>query len=199
MAVGLVTDEEFNKELSSYKKIVPSVPTEQTIPTSEVIEGIIESVPSRGRSKGDNNVPASLRAVIAETALMDGRQAALELASEWGISPSSVSAYSKGATSTSSYDQPKASIVNPLNAARERALKKASKTLNGALKAITQDKLDYTDAKDLAGIARDMSVLIKNLEPQIPSDGEGSKTPQFVIFAPQFRDERSFDTIQVVE
>ena len=161
---------------------------------------LIQDIPKRGRKAGDNNVPDSLRKLIAETALMDGREAALQLAADFGISASSVSAYTNGATSTTTYQEPKSSIISHINRAKERAIKRASKTLNGALNAISQDKLDNTDAKDLAGIARDMSVLIKNLEPSKEGpDGDGKGGPQFVVFAPQFRDERSFESITINE
>lgn len=160
----------------------------------------VEDIPRRGRKEGDNNVPDSLRKLIAETALMDGREAALQLARDFGISASSVSAYTNGATSTKTYDSPKESIVHHVNIIKERAIKRASRTLNGALKAISQDKLDNTDAKDLAGIARDMTVVIKNLSPDSSSEGsDGTKIPQFVVFAPQFRDERSFESITINE
>lgn len=162
--------------------------------------GSIKDIPTRGRKPGDNNVPDSLRKLIAETALMDGREAALQLAKDFGISASSVSAYTNGATSTTTYNEPKSSIVQHVNIIKERAIKRASRTLNGALKAISQDKLDNTDAKDLAGIARDMTVVIKNLSPDSSSEGsDGTKTPQFVVFAPQFRDERSFESITINE
>lgn len=201
MPVGLVSDDEFNAELVRIGTKIP-VPTTHVLPSAlevlEPLEGTIEQVPSRGRSRGDNNVPSSLRAIIAETHLMDGRQAALELAGELGISPSSVSAYANGATSTSSYDKPKESIVSAVNKARQRATKKAAKTMNAALSAITQAKLDYTDADKLSGIAKDMSVIIKNLEPK-SVEPTGTATPQFTIYAPQFRDERSFEFIQVSE
>ena len=198
MPVGLVTDADFNAELERIGSI-PSGRTSTPVITPEVIQGIIEEVPSRGRSKGDNNVPTSLRAILAEEHLMNGRSAALEMASELGISPSSVSAYAKGATSTSSYDKPKESIVNVVNAARVRATKKAARTMNAALAAITQQKLDYTDADKLSGIAKDMSVIIKNLEPKSDFQTGQSTQPQFTIYAPQFRDERSFEIIQVTE
>jgi len=193
MPVGLVTDADFEAELAKIGSTRPSVQ-----PDPKVLEGIIETVPSRGRSKGDNNVPASLRAILAETHLMDGSSAAVSLAKELGISSSSVSAYANGATSTSSYDKPKESIVSVVNKARQRATKKAAKTMNAALSAITQAKLDYTDADKLSGIAKDMSVIIKNLEPKVEIQS-GTATPQFTIYAPQFRDERSFEIIQVSE
>jgi transcriptional regulator with XRE-family HTH domain len=186
MAIGIVNDDEFFRE---FKK--ESHPESQ----SSVVD-----IPARGRKEGDVNVPDSLRKIIGETQVIDGRKAALELAEEFGISPSSVSAYAHGATSTTTYDTPSKSIIQHINKSRERAVKRASKTLNGALSAITQEKLDYSDAKDLAGIAKDMSVLIKNLEPQ--SEGKSSsgiQSPQFVIFAPQFRKEESFDVIDVKE
>lgn len=191
MPIGLVSDEELEKELSNIsgkKGPIQSVP--------EIID-----IPSPGRKNGDVNVPDSLRKIIGETAVIDGRQEAIKLAAEFGISPSSVSAYTKGATSTASYETPTKSILSHINKSRQRAIKRASNTLNGALGAITQEKLDYTDAKDLSIIAKNMSAVIKDLEPSdtgINSDKE-NKGPQFVIFAPTFKDERSFDVITVNE
>src|SRR6188768_1232721 len=156
MPIGLVSDEDFERELnnSAPKQSVPSI--------------TIAPLPTRGRKQGDTNVPDSLRKVIGETAVIDGRQAALSLAADFGISPSSVSAYANGATSTTTYDKPVESIIKHMNKSRQRSIKRASGVLNAALSAITQDKLDYTDARDLSAIAKDMSVVIKNLEP--PAD-----------------------------
>ena len=185
MPIGIVSDDDFLLELERVK------------PQSKVT--ILPKV-ERGRSEGDNNVPDSLRKIIGETAVIDGRQAALGLAGMFGVSASSVSAYTKGATSTTTYDEPKPSILSHINKSRNRAIKRASRTLNSALGSITQDKLDYADAKDLSGIAKDMSVIIKNLEPP-PSvtPDDGVKAPQFTIYAPTFRDERSFEVINVNE
>lgn len=191
MPIGLVQDSEFEKELESLNPPKPSTPKVEVL-----------DLPTRGRADGDVNVPDSLRQIIGETSVIEGRQAALGLAGMFGISPSSVSAYAKGATSTTTYNEPKPSIIQHINKARKRHIKKASHVLNTALEAITQDKLDYTDAKDLAGIAKDMSVIIKNLEPPSePTTNEDNekKQPQFVIFAPQFRDERTFEVIDVKE
>jgi predicted transcriptional regulator len=190
MPIGIVADDEFEKEL---KRLNPTT-------RGPVVEGTVVGKPSRGRSDGDNNVPDSLRKIIGEEALLNGRQSAMEIASSFGISSSQVSAYAKGATSTASYNSPSQSLISHINKSRERAIKKASKTLNSALAAITQDKLDYTDARDLSGIAKDMSVIIKNLEPQQNAEASpDAKAPQFVIFAPQFRDERTFEHITVQE
>jgi predicted transcriptional regulator len=189
MSIGIVSDDEFLRELEKISG------TKKEVLVPEIID-----IEKPGRAEGDVNVPDALRKIIGEDAVINGRQSALGLAGMFGISPSSVSAYAKGATSTASYDSPKPAILNHINKSRARASKKASHVLNSALSAITQDKLDYADATDLSGIAKDMSVIIKNLEPKesvTPINNES--TPQFVIFAPQFRDERSYDTIQVTE
>ena len=193
MPIGLVSNEAFDQELASYTRAPKSV-------HSDVVPSIVE-LDRPGRSQGDVNVPESLRKIIGETAVIDGRQQALQIAEQFGISPASVSAYAKGATSTASYNSPNAGISSFIAKSRNRAIKRAGKTLNAALGAITQEKLDYTDADKLSGIAKDMSVIIKNLEPQSsPLDPtEGKTTPQFVIFAPTFRDERTFESIVVSE
>ena len=170
-----------------------------------MIEGeaeVVENEPhtSRGRTPGATGVPESLRSLIGEEAVINGRQSALGLAKEFNISPSSVSAYARGAASTASYNQPVRRMVEHLNKARARAVKRATKTLDASLGAISQEKLDYSDAKDLAGIAKDMSVIIKNLEPQaLPPEDAASKSPQFVIYAPSFKREENYEVIQVVD
>jgi hypothetical protein len=185
MAIGIVSDQELDGELSKLKG------------TSKP-GGKVEVLDRPGRKEGDVNVPDSLRKVIGETSVINGRQEAIELASQFGISASSVSAYAKGATSTASYDSPTQSIISHINKSRHRAIKKAAHTLNSALGSITQEKLDYSDAKDLSSIAKDMSAIIKNLEPQsVPSSED--RQPQFVIFAPQFRKEETFEVITVQE
>jgi hypothetical protein len=206
MPIGLVSDDDFLKELS---RTVPGgkIVTPATPPTPDLVDAptttrdaVVEDTHSAGRNKGDTNVPESLRKIIGEEAVINGRSAALQLARDVGVSPSSVSAYSKGATSTSSIKSPVKSILTHINKSRVRAVKRASSTLNAALGAITQDKLDYADVKDLSTIAKDMSVIIKNLEPPPDKPGEGeTKAPAFVIFAPQFRREEQFETITVQE
>lgn len=194
MAIGIVSDAEFLAELGG---TVIDKPTRapDSVPCVD-----IQDIPTRGRNEGDINVPDSIRALIGEEALLNGRASALKLGKDLGVSASSVSAYSNGATSTKSYNEPKQSIAAHIQKSRERALRKASKTLNGALGAITQEKLDYTDAKDLSGIAKDMSVIIRNLDPPKENAIEHStRSPNFIIYAPQFRKEESFDVINVNE
>jgi len=189
MAMGIVSEEDFLKEIDSLSpKRKDEKESSRRIP-----------IPEHGRSDGDVNVPESLRKIIGEESVINGRQAGLDLASEFGISPSSVSAYARGASSTTSYNSPSLDRVRHLNKSRARAVNRATRTLNSALGSITSEKLDYADAKDLAGIAKDMSVIIKNLEPQAEPTNQSIEQKQFVIFAPQIRSEKEFDVIDVQE
>jgi hypothetical protein len=189
MAIGVMSDDEFVAELNRVSG--------RQADKKNVVE--IVDKPVRGRSSGDNNVPESLRKIIGEESVINGRQSALNLAAEFGVSPSSVSAYAVGATSTKSYDTPVKSLIGHINKSRERAIKRASRTLNSALSSISQEKLDYADAKDLSSIAKDMSVIIKNLEPPQVTEQSDTDQPRFVIYAPQFKQENSFESIVVNE
>src|SRR6187399_325506 len=114
MPIGIVSSEDFDRELeklnrqSGTPKKVPSTAQVVDVPS----KGLIQEVPNRGRKEGDNNVPDSLRNLLAEEHLLNGRNEALSLAKDFGISSSSVSAYAKGATSTTTYNEPKPSILN---------------------------------------------------------------------------------------
>ena len=198
MPIGIVSDEDLQRELNSYTPPV-QLKVVDTPVSGPISQPEIKDIPKRGRKDGDIAVPESLQKIIGEEALLNGRASAVSLAAEFGLSASSASAYAVGATSTASYNQPKSSLISHINKSRERATKRAARTLNAALGSITQEKLDYMDADKLSGVAKDMSVIIKNLEPKSVDPNEGKQAPQFTIYAPQFRDERSFEIIQVQE
>lgn len=180
MAMGIVSDADFNKEL------------ERAIPIAQdVIEGEVVELPSPGRKEGDNNVPDSLRKIIGETSELDGRQEALALAHNFGVSESSVSAYANGSKSTASYDsQPNKPHIDH---ARTRIQTRARKILFRSLKHITEDKLSAQPPLALAGIAKQMSGIIKELEPEKEQDNK--PLAQFVIMCPPSKDESSYEHI----
>jgi hypothetical protein len=182
MAMGIVSESDFLKELEKCDK---PLLRESNQPKKA------------GREKGEINVPESFRKIIGETSIIDGRTDAVELAKEFGISKSSVSAYKNGSTSTATYNKTNKSILEHINNSRQKVIKKAGKRLNYALDAITPDKLDEMKVKDLASVAKDMSVIIRNMEP--PRESNEGESNQYVIFAPTFRDERTFETITVPE
>lgn len=189
MAMGIVSDSDFDSELD--KLSGPSKPVVPLVPEVIPIE--------RGRGEGSTEVPESLRKIIGEESVTNGRQQAVELAKQFGISPSSVSAYGVGATSTATYNErPNNSIITE---AREKVIKRARAKLHLALSHITKDKLESAGVRDIAGVAKDMSTIMANAESKNAkaNSGEVDNTPRFVVYSPQFRQENHYETVVVKE
>lgn len=192
MAMGIVSPSDFDNELDKSKSKSDRVKNEAEI------TGVINDV-NRGRGTGSVEVPNTLRKIIGEESTINGRQSGVELAKSFGLSPSSVSAYANGATSTATYeDTPNKSH---LNQSRERVSKSARKRLMSALRHITDDKLQEAKAKDLAGVAKDMAAVIKVMEPDTGSGHANinNNGPTFVFYSPQFRSEDAFDVVYAKE
>lgn len=178
MPLGILTDEEFEQELNRNTKKVP--------------EGkIIDIEKGRGQK---TETPESARKLISELAISG--VASQELSQEFGISSSSISAYKNDANSTASYNEPNKELKNHNNQIRERIIRKARKKLVLAVDKIDDDKLDACNAKELAGVAKDMSSVIRNLEPEIKPETESGNN-QFIFFAPHIRKESDYPIINV--
>lgn len=191
MAMGIVSDKEFEKALSD---VTPCPP----IPVGGSRGGglaIIKDI-TKGRGEGNVEVPDSLRQVIGEESAINGRASALEIADKFGISPSSVSAYANGSTSTSTYnDQPGLAGINE---AKLRVAKKARNKLVIALNSLTKEKIESAKAKDIAGVAKDMSAVIRSMEPEAARK-DGPNGPTFIFYSPQIRKEEVYDVVRVKE
>lgn len=181
MALGIVSDSEFESELSRMNGTKIKVEVEEI---------------SRGRGENNLEVPESLRTIIGTDAIENGNNSAKEIARAFQISDSSVSAYKNGSTSCSSYDNPNPSLKNKMDETRVKIGNKARATLLKSIKHITDEKLEGAKLKDLATVASAMSAVIKNIEPV--QEDKGNQT-NFVFYAPRFRDEASYDIIEVKE
>lgn len=179
MSIGIVSDDEFDKELTRIHK-----------PTSIIVE-----MPAKGRGEGNKEVPESLRKIIGEESKINGRKAGLELAKRFNISPSSVSAYANGSTSTKSYHEPDKELREHINDSKSRIVTKAKNRLIQALGQITPEKLAEAKLKDVSTVAMHMSAIVKNMEPDLPAPE--SNSPQFILYAPQFSKEERYETIIV--
>lgn len=200
MPMGIVSDKEFDSELSnSSARREGSNSSSVTISPSPtlnngVINGVVEEI-SRGRV--GPAIPDSLRKLIGSEAIEGGRQSALELASNFDISPSSVSAYGVGAKSTTTYDtRPN---LNHINEVKEKISKVARNKLRLALHNITVEKLSAAGVRDLAGVAKDMSAIVRNMEPETPNGESKNNGPTFIFYSPQFRKEEHFELVQAKE
>lgn len=197
MPMGIVSDKDFDLERSKLdgpdkKESIPTTPPPPI--TGEVID-----VP-RGRPNGAVEVPNGLRKLIGEESAIHGRQSALELAQSFGISPSSTSAYNAGATSTSTYGT---TPNKPhIDAAKQRVSNRARSRLMNALRHITNEKLESAKPVELSAIARNMSAIVKDMEPDTPKspNGDGKNSgPTFVFYSPQIRKEDHYDVVRVNE
>lgn len=176
MPLGILTDEEFAQEI------------EQIPIPAEVINQPL------GRGSVEEK-PESLRKIISEEAI-NGAPAS-EIAKAFDVSPSSISAYKNGATSTASYDSPSPSLTNHNNGIRDRIINRANGKIMTALKSLTSEKINDAKARDIASIAKDMSVVVKNMTPE-QSNGPQNNV-QFVLFAPRMKQEDEFAAITVRE
>lgn len=179
MALGIVDDAQFEKEL---ERIAP----------------LIIDTPKRGRKEGMQDVPDVVREIIGDTAIESGRQDAVELASFFDISPSSASAYAKGATSTASYNKPAKSLGKHIAKTKERISTRAQGLAIRALHNITDDKLESASATELIQVARGAATIVKDMEPPVQTQGiAANQTVQFVLHAPQMAKEDKFPVIDI--
>lgn len=186
MAIGIVSDDEFDMEL------------EKIIKTPTTVE-IIQKQQHKGR--GDNpNVPDVLRNIIGESHITDSRQDAIALAASLGISHDSADAYGKGATSLATYHKKDSKLNGHLNRVRDGIRKRASSKLAQVIENVTGDKMKEASLRELTGAARDLAGVVKDMTPPAANDNPmGDNVPKFVLYAPQFVNENRFETIVVNE
>ena len=184
MPLGIVNDDIFEAELGN------SLPTE---PVAVIIE---QKRP--GRREGDTEVPDSIRKIIGDTALESGSAQGKQMARFFGTSEGTVPAYKKGATSMGDYQNPAKELGKHINKTKERIAKRASNRINLAFDAFTKDKLEEATAPELASVIKQLSGVVKDMEPAREAEERGPAV-QFVIHAPQIAREDTFDVIAVNE
>jgi hypothetical protein len=215
MPLGIISESEFESELNNCSDITNSssiiTPRDSNIFNSNSGELInssdiliednqqapnpaIISAKPRGRGESNLQVPPALRKVIGETAAIEGRADALDLADRFGISPSSVSAYKVGAHSTSTINEPNIDTLSHINKSKLRVTKRATHRLNLALSHITEDKLAEAKVGEIASVAKSMAGIIKDMSPEDDSNKNKSNIP-FVVFAPIIRNELSYEVV----
>jgi len=182
MSIGIVTESEFTSEL---EKFTPSAnkPNQTTI--HEQIE--------HGRNKHDNNVPNELRKSIQDDVMNGVKSDVIEKV--YGISSSSISAYKHGSTSTKSYHQPNSDLLTNRHDVKLRISSRAKSKLLLAIKHISEDKLQHAKVRDLAGIAKDMSTVVKNMDDNNVITGTNQQN--FIFYAPRNKDSDSYEIIEV--
>ena len=192
MPLGILTDEQLNKELG--KTVISNI--EKAIINSDKFEITTPAkVVDIKRGRGNQlEIPNEIRALVAEEVISGAR--AKDVSQIFGISQSSISAYKHDATSTASYDNPNQSLKKANDSVRDVISDRARSKLMCALDAITDENIGLAKVKDIASIAKDMSVIVKNMEENAPTNQNNT---QVIIFKPRMRDEDEFDIITVNE
>lgn len=178
MPMMLLNDELFDKECSKF------------INQNEQAK-VVNIMRGRGNKV---ETPQALREVIASEAIQHGNTASL--AEVFGVSKSSVDAYKHGSTSTKSYNEPSERLKVVTDGVKEDISTKARARLMDALDEITPDRIAGAKIKDIASIAKDMSAIVKNMEPEINLQQNNT---QVIVYKPNLRNEDDFDIIQVNE
>lgn len=192
--LGVLTDEEFDKELI---KIPSSQPKELVPSIDEVsIDAIVESLPKPGRGNTPE-VPDMVRSLAATEAISGNTLE--DVAKAFGLSTSSVSAYKNSATSTASYNTPQKKLASSIDLFRNRITKKASRVLIGTLDSLNEADVLAAKPRERAGIARDMASIISNINPTPKDTSSDRPNVQFIMYAPPVREESKYEVIDAID
>lgn len=173
----IVDDDTFSKETS---KLVPS--------------GKVISLHRGNRGLGRLEVPQSLRQIIAEEAILG--TPAKQISQTFGISPSSIAAYKVGATSCATYNKPDPELAKANSDLIYDVTNSARSKLTLALEHITSDKIASAKLGTISQVAKDMSAIVKNLEPSAQSITNNN---QVIVYRPKQKEEDDFEVITVSE
>ena len=185
MPLGILSDAEFDREL-----------TKSQLPPPTRLPEIIDV--EKGRGQGNNEVPDSLRKIIGEESEINGRKSALDLAKSFGVSPSSVSAYANGSTSTATMD--KQPNLNHLNDAKSRVARVARVKVSQAIARMTKEKMDEASLTELAHVAKSLSGVVKDMEPEAPkAAASGPNAPQYIFYSPVVKKEEHYEVVVLRE
>ena len=147
--------------------------------------------------RGDSlNLDDEQRKEIATLALTSGLSIE-EVSKLTGASPSQVSAYKNGATSTATYHDKDKVLGEHVESVKSEITSAAQNKLKLAIEALTGEKINSAKARDIAGIAKDMSQIVRNIE---GDSGSGSGTNvKVMIYQPRAKEESDFKVIEVNE
>ena len=184
MPLGVLSEEDFDKELNSSKSSSVSNPVRDDSNAN------IEQPANSGRGSV-SNIPQSIRAFVAGESLNGAR--AQDISRDFKVSESSISAYKKGATSTATYREPNKDLAPKVDAIRGKIVNTAQKRLRAALRALTPEKLMEADARGLSGIAKDMATIIDKVQPKVVDDTQ--RVHLHLIVPPQ----KHIETYEVID
>lgn len=219
MAMLILSDDEFTKELLSLSVTIPSnsvqklssivhseSPTEKSETENKNSEKeniekshtntLSESYKVVDIERGRGHVPAvpqGIRQLIAQEAIEGAT--AKELSEVFDVSPSSISAYKNSATSTATYHKPDPNLQRANARVIANITFKARGRMLAAIEQITDARLASAKLQTISSVARDMSSVIRNLEPTTSS----VQNNQILVYKPRLKEEEEFEVIEAVD
>lgn len=184
MPLGIVSDADFEEALNNLENNRP-------------MGTVIQKAPL-GRTPGAIETPECIRQIIGDNAIDEGRPDTLALGRALGISENSVAAYTAGASSLKTYNEP-TDLKNFLSNRKLKIAKKASKKLLDAFDHLSDEKIGAGTATEIASVMKSLSGIVKDMIPEQNSSQPNGPAVQFVIHAPQITKESKFDVITVNE
>ena len=150
----------------------------------------IESHRFRGRSKGAKGIPDFLRPIIGASVKFSGLK---ETQEAFGVSHATASTLANGKITYCDTTREVPELKSKVDGIVGDAQEKAAERLMSALGFITDDKLALAKARDLSGIAADMSRVIEKTSPKSANLAGAN----IVIYAPVQKSEDSYEVIEV--
>lgn len=178
MPLGILSDEEFNKEVNNNNNNVVSKNV------------VIKEINKSGRNEGDVNKPESLRKVIAECKVNGAADS--DIMEVFKTSPSSINAYSNGKNGTNEERNEK--LTSFVKMMRGKITKRASRKLIVALDSLTEDKIKESKGTEISVIAKNLSAIISENEHK--QEQLGNLNAHFHIYSPP---QKSLDKYEVID
>lgn len=185
--------EEGNKLLGDQSNLLRDDERNKDI-VSDYINYEIKEIASRGRKEGQLNLDDERRAEIAFLAHTSGLSKE-EVSALTGASVSQVGAYKRGATSSTDSKNSNEPLAEVVEGIKNQVSNAAQNKLMLAIEALTGEKISGAKARDIAGIAKDMSSIMKNMTP----DGPLIQNNKVLIYQPRLREEDDFVTIESLD
>lgn len=146
-----------------------------------------------GRGNGKVAVSGEVRKLIASEALAGC--SVEDIRKRYDISASSISAYKVGATSTSSYHKPDKELADNNKVIKATISERAEGVILESIGLLTVERLAAAKARDIAGIAKDMSAVISNMK----EGGNVNNGVNITIMVPPVKSEEDFKVIDIGE
>jgi hypothetical protein len=153
-------------------------------------DALIISPEPLGRKPEVPNIPPIIKEIVA-TATRSGEATNKEMADAFGISTRTVSDAKDGRVGKRRDEELETRIEQNVDKIRDSAVQRIMKSLN----VMSDEKLENCKARDLSGIAANLSKVVDNLAPR--EKESAFQGVQIVFYSPRMKSVADFEVIDV--